>query len=352
MSEGMRASRSGEGGSAWQPDLDRLRAAVGAGPLVILTHDNPDPDALASGAALAHLLETVWGLGSRLLYCGVVERAENRTMLHTLTPAWTPAEELREAIGGDPVALVDTQPGAGNNRLPADILPRVVIDHHPSESEALDGVAYADVRSEVGSTVTMLYQYLEAAGVEPDPQLAAAMFYGLKTDTRGLSRGATPVDERVYLRLLSLLDREALVAVEQAGLSREYFRAFSDGLHAARVYQVSVVANLGQLQWPDQTAEMADLLIRLDGILAVLCMGRYGDTIHLSLRTVPVEMNAGQLIRRVIPAGGTAGGHGGVAGGQIRVGSVDAVEALFQQIEARFTAELQEQGPATPLLDI
>ena len=55
------------------------------------------------------------------------------------------------------------------------------------------------------------------------------MFYGLQTDTRGLARGASPIDEVVYVNLLNLIDRQQLIDVELAGLSRDYFRAFQLG---------------------------------------------------------------------------------------------------------------------------
>lgn len=37
--------------------LEQLRAVAGAGPVLIMTHHNPDPDALAAGKALRRLFE-------------------------------------------------------------------------------------------------------------------------------------------------------------------------------------------------------------------------------------------------------------------------------------------------------
>ena len=45
-----------------EPKLDELKAALAGGErLLILTHDNPDPDALASAFALFKLIETIDG---------------------------------------------------------------------------------------------------------------------------------------------------------------------------------------------------------------------------------------------------------------------------------------------------
>jgi nanoRNase/pAp phosphatase (c-di-AMP/oligoRNAs hydrolase) len=188
-----------------------------------------------------------------------------------------------------------------------------------------------------------MYQYLEAARVLPDSDLATAMFYGLKTDTRGLSRGTSPNDIAVYLRLLAQIDHNKLIQVEQAGLSQEYFRAFSQGLHAAQVYNQSVVAYLGPMHRPDLAAEMADLLIRLEKARAVLCLGIHEKTLHLSIRTEPLGQGVGLLVQQVIVSPGKAGGHGTMAGGQVPLDGQN-VDYLVNEIISRFLKTMQETG--------
>src|SRR5213594_1758395 len=97
------------------------------GPLIILPHDNPDPDALASAAALKFLTarlsrkEALIGLG------GIVGRAENRAMLTYLNITLVPVGEVA-FNRNTAVVLVDTQPGRINNSLPEGIVPVAVID--------------------------------------------------------------------------------------------------------------------------------------------------------------------------------------------------------------------------------
>jgi nanoRNase/pAp phosphatase (c-di-AMP/oligoRNAs hydrolase) len=196
--------------------------------------------------------------------------------------------------------------------------------------------------------VTIIDEYMQAAGVEPDPNLATAMFYGLKTDTRGLSRGATEADVAVYLRLLGQIDHEQLIKIEQAGLPAEYFKAFAQGLGAARVYGRAIVAYLGDVHRPDLPAEMADLLIRLDRTRAVLCLGVHEDTLHLSIRTRPLSQDAGLLVQQVIVPPGKAGGHGMMAGGQVPLKGQD-VGPLVAQITDRFLQVMGEEGQGEPL---
>lgn len=329
--------------------LEGLRAVAGNGPVLILTHDNPDPDSLASGKALAVLLKEAWGISSRLVYSGLVARAENQAMLNNLTPEWEHEEELPDLEGYSAVAQVDTQPGAGNNRL-EDVQPNhIVIDHHYPVRDTMSDVSYVDVRTEIGSTVTMLFQYLEAAKVTIDPILATAMFYGLKTDTRGLSRGASPDDEVAFMYLLHHLDHQELSQIELASLSPAYFRAFSQGLQATRQYGRVVISRLGEMERPDFAAEMADILIRLQGAQAALCMGQHEDTLQVSLRTRQTGEDAGMLIQQVVVAPGRAGGHGRMAGGQVPLEGQN-VELLQAEIERRFLAVMEETGEGQELI--
>jgi len=328
--------------------LERLHTIARPGPVLILTHDNPDPDALASGKTLSRLLAS-WGIASRLLYSGLVSRAENKAMLALLTPEWENVDIITNVDSYSAIAVVDTQPGAGNNSLPVTVMPEIVFDHHHPLRDATSEVKFLEVRPEIGATVSLVYQYLEAAGITPDPVLATAIFYGIEADTRGLSRGDSPSDQMIYFKLLSLIDRDLLNQVEQAGLPRDYFRAFCGGLQAAEIFGQVVVANLGVLHRPDFGAEMADLLIRLEETRAVLCMGSHAGTLHLSLRTVPLLQDAGLLIQRLVVTPGKAGGHGTMAGGQVPLENQDQNRVILE-VKRRFLAEMGETGLGFPLM--
>jgi nanoRNase/pAp phosphatase (c-di-AMP/oligoRNAs hydrolase) len=317
--------------------------------VLILTHDNPDPDGLASGKALSTLLREAWDIPSQLVYSGLVARAENHVMLNRLTPEWEGSEALPDLGQYSAVAQIDTQPGAGNNRLRVTHPNHIVIDHHYPVREATTTASYADVRTDIGSTVTILFQYLEAAGIDPDPLLATAMYYGLKTDTRSLTRGESVADDMAFINLIHHLDQRELSRVEVAALSLEYFRAFSHGLHAARLFGQAIVAWLGSIEQPDFAAEMADILIRLQGAQAALCMGQFRDTLHLSLRTGGRQQDAGMIIQQVVTSPGSAGGHGTMAGGQFPLLGID-MNTLLVEIEHRFLAVLGETGEGRALI--
>ena len=70
-------------------------------------------------------------------------------------------------------------------------------------------------RPGLGSTSTILTQYLQAANVEPPLPLATALFYGIKTITMGLSRDTSSADAAAYSYLQPRIDVAALAKIEQ-----------------------------------------------------------------------------------------------------------------------------------------
>lgn len=65
------------------------------------------------------------------------------------------------------------------------------------------------------------------------------------------------------------------------------------------------------MQYPDLTADMADLLLRVQDCRWAICLGVYKDTLFLSVRTRN-KRGAGQLVQAVVGDRGTAGGHGSI----------------------------------------
>lgn len=326
-------------------DLTGLRAAVdGASGVLVLPHNDPDPDAIASSMALQWLLKEQFGLESHIVYRGIIGRAENKTLVRYL------GYPLRLLVDGElseslPIALVDTQPGAGNNAISSPTKVSIVFDHHPMREET-SSAAFAEVRPEVGATSTILTEYCQATGKELPESIATALFYGIKTDTMGLGRGASQSDVAAYFYLQSRIDVQALVKIERAQVSPEYFRGLVSALRSARVYDDRlIVSTIEEIGRPDLPAEMADLLLRLKGVEWVICMGVYEEDLMLSVRTNG-EKGAGQLVQEIVGHLGSAGGHGTMAAGQIPLkGQHRGV--LFHRLKRRALERLKIEPDAS-----
>jgi nanoRNase/pAp phosphatase (c-di-AMP/oligoRNAs hydrolase) len=313
-----------------------LSVAKGKQNVLVLTHDNPDPDSLASAVALAQLLEIRGGLNATVAYGGIIGRAENIAMVKVLHLPVVSISEL-SLDSFDLFALVDTQPTVGNHSLPNDRVADVVIDHHPLRDETRK-TQFADVGGDYGATSTMVVQYLRAANLEPSSEVATALFYGIKADTRDLGRQTTPPDVENYLWLFPRADKMFLGQIEHPDLPARYFGLYHTAIERAKVYSSAVVTDLGTVYSPDMVAEVAERMLFLEGMKWSLASGEFKDQLYLSLRTKDRRMNAGRLIREICQdRGGSAGGHGSMAGARIPLsGSRSQREAERKQILRRF----------------
>ena len=316
--------------------LEKLRQIVERKKKVlILTHNNPDPDAIGAGWALSHLLKEELGVGSTFVYGGIITRAENRAMVRLLNIGIKPLEMIN-IHNFSVVALVDTQPNAGNNSLPSSIEPAIVIDHH-SLRKTSHRVEFADIRPQYGSCSTILTEYLVQAGLSFEKKVATALYYGIKSDTQDLGRDATEADYEATIRLYPRVLLKVLSQIEHPELSRDYYVLFDQALHDAVIFGDVILCDLGFLLKPDMVSLMADLLLRFSGVRWSFVMGGIDSRVIFSLRTKRHNQNAGLMAQRVVKGLGTAGGHGMIGGGQI------VTKELTPEKQARICVNLKNR---------
>ncbi len=326
------------------PRIEALRRlARGKEAFLAQAHDYPDPDTLASSAALCWLLKEIAGLEGQIGYGGIVGRAENRAMVRVLglrLKKMSPSDFARY----DLIALLDTQPESGNHSIPPDRLPDIVVDHHFAREREGPEPAYYDVGGEFGTTSTKVTQLVRASGIEPPPEVATALFYGVKSDTANLARVTTPADVDAYLWLFPRMDRAMLAEIEHPQVPLTYFRILNKALERGKIYGNMIVADLGNIYTPDLCAELADRLLQVEGIKHALATGWYEDSLFFSLRTRSGRKNAGKLLHGIIAEGGygTAGGHHPMAGARVPVAGkgqrkrAELRRTLVQKIIATF----------------
>jgi nanoRNase/pAp phosphatase (c-di-AMP/oligoRNAs hydrolase) len=323
-------------------ELAELVEGSKGGRWLVLTHDNPDPDALAAAAILARILEQRFGRQVTCGYGGIVGRAENREMVRELK---IPLSHLRHLSWDDyrHFALVDAQPGTGNNQLPKEITADAVFDHHPKRRSA-DGARFTDIRTEYGATATILGEYLEAAGLEPTRGLATALVYAIRSETQDFLRESAGPDRHLYDRVFPLVDKRALARIQSSRQPVEYFRNLHTALENLSSVETLIVSHLGVVEQPDIVPEIADLLLRMEGKTWSLATGLYGDRVYLSIRTTNARADAGRIMRQLVSRGGKGGGHGMLAGGWVAItsGYADDPRALQEQLARRLARALKK----------
>jgi nanoRNase/pAp phosphatase (c-di-AMP/oligoRNAs hydrolase) len=308
----------------------------GKGAILIVTHDHPDPDALAAAFALQHLILVKTGQKATITFGGGIGRRENLVMVKELEIKAKAIEDL-DLDTFNAVCMVDTQPGTGNNSFPAGNRVDLVIDHHQLK-ESTHPCRWVDVRPEYGASASILFEYLQAQDVKIATKLATILFYAIKSETEDLGRDWTKSDRDAYLKLMPLCNNRILHDITRPKSSRIYFKYFETGLKNAKIYDNALVFNLYTIDHPEIVAEIADFLMRVEGIELVLGLGCYGEEGVLSLRTSHQETHAGMLMQTVIKGLGTGGGHSMTAGGQIR--PLEAVRGSLGALEYELTGRL------------
>jgi len=322
-----------------------LEWLLGKGRILIMAHDNPDPDSLAAAMALKHLILVKTGLDATIGFGGIIGRGENRIMVEKLEIKAVPIEHL-DLDQFQVICMVDSQPGTGNNSFPSDRPVHLVIDHHPLRDSS-KASPWVDVREEYGASATILFEYLQAQEVNFGTKLATILFYAIKSETQDLGREWSKADRQAYLQLIPMSNNHILFEIIHPSVPREYFHAFSRAIANARVYGELCVFNLYDIDNPDIVAELADFILRAEGIETVLGIGRYGETVILSMRTLSHQVNASKLIQETVGDLGTAGGHGMTSGGQIR--PMVGPKPVMRELEVTLCRRLQESLGQRPV---
>ena len=282
---------------------------------LIVTHDNPDPDAIGTGWAVMRLIQTKLQLPVRMVGGGHIVRAENRFMVELLRPPI----ELTDSAPLEPhtaVILVDAGLDATNHLLAgSDALPIAVIDHHVTSGQAR--IAFRDIRPHVAASASIATSYLKNEQVEPGEELATALLYALKTETRGSETHYSTVDRLALTWLTRRANPGLLAEIENAPLSREYFSDLVLALQNTFVYEDVAFCLLPRAEGPEIVGEVADLIARCHAIHRAFCGTLIDGNLLVSVRTDKQGGNATQLLQATLEGCGYGGGHRHRAGGKI-----------------------------------
>jgi nanoRNase/pAp phosphatase (c-di-AMP/oligoRNAs hydrolase) len=314
--------------------------------VLILLHNDPDPDAMASGLALRNVLRRTKTTAIIGAIQGVT-RPENLRMVNLLDlhiEAIT-QQSLKEY---DRIAMVDVQPHYFGG-----LIDRVdlVIDHHPEQPGYT--AVFKDIRPDYGSTCTILTEHLRAVDVNISERTATAMLYAIKSDTLFFNRSTSRVDLEAFSYLYPLADAALIRKMEGAEITSERLdyvtRAHEGGILSDQVF----CAFLGPMPREDFIPYVADFFLQLEDVKWTVIAGIVNDMLVVSVRNLGYTKNAGEFVRRFFSEIGSAGGHRAMAKAVVpmrafreKYGDLPATEisAKLQQFAHEFLAH----EPTTP----
>jgi nanoRNase/pAp phosphatase (c-di-AMP/oligoRNAs hydrolase) len=274
--------------------------------VLILLHNDPDPDALASGLALRNLLRRTKTTAIIGAMQGVT-RPENLRMANMLD---IHVEQITPAsfTAFDRIATVDVQPHYFGGLLErADL----VIDHHPEQPGY--SAVFKDIRADYGSTSTILTEHLRAVDVNISERTATAMLYAIKSDTLFFARHTNRVDLEAFTFLYPLADAALIRKMEGAEITLERLeyvtRAGKGGLLREQVF----TAFIGDAPREDFIPYTADFFLQLEDVKWTIIAGVVGKALIVSVRNLGYSRNAGEFVKRWFADIGSAGGHRAMA---------------------------------------
>jgi nanoRNase/pAp phosphatase (c-di-AMP/oligoRNAs hydrolase) len=274
--------------------------------VLILLHNEPDPDALAAGLALRNVLRRTRTTAIIAALQGVT-RPENIRMADLLD---IQVETIKpeELAGFDRIATVDVQPHYFHG-----LLPRVdlVVDHHPEQPGYT--AVFKDIRSDYGSTCTILTEHLRAVDVNISERTATAMLYAIKSDTLFFARQTNRVDLEAFSFLYPLADAALIRKMEGAEITLERLEHVTRALATSRLRNRVFSAFLGETSREDFIPYTADFLLQVEDVKWTMVSGIVNGQFVLSVRNLGYTRNAGEFVKANFGDIGSAGGHRAMA---------------------------------------
>ncbi len=283
--------------------------------IAVVTHDNPDPDAVSAGWAICRLIRKKLKREAQLIGGGDILRAENRHMMNLLKP---PIELMQRFQPEERTAAVLVDCGlqvAGHLLGSPNVKTVAVIDHHLTGGRP--DIPFVDIRPKMAASASMASGYLREQKIEPGERLATALLYAIRTETCGNEFRHTRQDRSIILWLTRFANPEWLAAIESAPLTRDYFADLVLALQNTFLYDQSAFCLLPRAEGQEIVGEVADLLIRCDGVKRVFCGATISGDLLCSVRTEDEDDSAADLVRATIQGFGFGGGHMHRAGGKV-----------------------------------
>ncbi len=302
------------------------------GTLGIITHKNPDPDAISSAIALAEIAKSAnKALTTRIFYEGNIGHQENRTFVNLLDikmERLTP-EALQACTY---LALVDCSGPGSNNDVPPQTKINITIDHHRDGRHTATQSSFVDIRPGVGATASIMTQYLQELDVPVDKRVATALLYGIRTDTKEFKRNVTPQDLNYAGFLLPLTDADLLDKIMSPSMSQETLDVIGKAISERKIQSGYLFSNVGYVMNRDALPQAADILITLEGVNTALVYGITDNAIVISARNRDIRLHIGNALAEAFGDIGDAGGHPNMAAASFPLhyfGNVENKEELL-----------------------
>ncbi|WP_418279881.1 DHH family phosphoesterase [Halorubrum sp. DTA98] len=315
------------------------------GRMAILTHDNPEPDSIASATAL-QAIAAAFDVDADILYAGDVGHQENRAFVNLLGIDLLARSEAPPLSEYETLAAVDlAKSGEGNVDLGADL--DVYIDHY--EADTPIDARFVDVRTNVSSTSTILTKYLQEFDLSPSEAVATALLYGIRAETLDFKRDTTPADLTAAAYLHPFANHDTLEQVESPSMSPETLDVLAEAIQNRQVQGSHLFSTAGFIRDREALAQAAQHLLNLEGITTTAVLGVADDHIYLAARSKDIRINIGNVLQEAFAEMGEAAGHSTQGSVEIPLGIFTGIETSEENRDTLL--QLTEEAVRRKLFD-
>ncbi|WP_276253470.1 DHH family phosphoesterase [Halomontanus rarus] len=288
------------------------------GRLAIVTQDSPDPDSIASAAAVQAIANHL-GVESDVIYLGDIGHQENRAFVNLLGIELVQWSDVQDASVYDTVALVDHATSTEMD-LPVDI----IIDHHEPVEEY--DPTFVDIRPNMSSTSTIITKYIQEFDMNVSEEVATALLYGIRAETLDFKRDTTPADLTAAAYLYPFANHDTLEQVESPSMSPETLDVLAEAIANRDVQGSHLVSNAGYVRDREALSQAANHLLNLEGVTTTAVFGVAEETIFLAARSKDIRMNIGNVLGDAYGEMGETAGHSTQASAEIPLGIFTGID--------------------------
>ena len=276
---------------------------------IIVLHEYPDPDAIASGYA-QKIISTSFDIETDIIYTGTVSHPQNKALIRSLDCNLIPYEKDFDFTSYDSAVFVDHQgttvSGIVNGLNEAGVKFLIMIDHHENQNKY--SFEYTDI-CKTGSTATIYAQFLSQNLIKLDKSnksqviMATALMHGIITDTNSFIR-ANELDLQSAAFLSNYWDTELLKLIMSQSRSKQIMDIIQLGLKNRTNVENHSIAGVGYLRAEDRDAipEAADFMLTEENVHTAIVYGivrndKNEEILTGSLRTNKYTLDPDEFIK-------------------------------------------------------
>lgn len=281
--------------------------------IALQAHNIPDADAVSSAYVLQKYLER-HSCKAKIIYGGPAKITKPSLMM--FIEAMGIEIEMVSGIpaGTDLLITVDCQYGAGNvQKFPCEKF--AVIDHHIVEIPECE---LSEINPRLGSCATLVHSMLlkedDIGDFLENEKIRTALYYGLFTDTNGMSELRHPLDRD----LADVpFDKALIKKLKNATITMPELSIVSGALG-----KYNVIGDVGLFKAepcdPNILGFSSDIAMQVDSLGACVLFSVVNGGIKLSVRSCSREIMANELAAFLCEGCGSGGGNLEKAGGFLK----------------------------------